>query len=145
MFCLPSSCLVFPVLLVSLDCPFLIAPSVFSDIHGYNTVPIGYYIDKYLKVNWQTAQQRTEEIQMIPAKKKIDNWHTERISGLYIRLSRLSEQCIKRWVWKCQGVIRICKAKKDKHYYDQTKKNERTNNNLQSITYKTKDRVTDLH
>jgi hypothetical protein len=31
LFCFPSSC--FPMLLISLDCPFLIAPSVFSNVY----------------------------------------------------------------------------------------------------------------
>ena len=41
-----------------------------------------------------------------------------------------------------KGVIRIRKSKKDKQHNGQKKKDKRTNNNLQSITHNTKDRVT---
>ena len=44
-----------------------------------------------------------------------------------------------------KGVIRICKPKKDRQHNDQKKKDKRTNNDLQSITHKTKDRVTQNH
>jgi len=40
------------------------------------------------------------------------------------------------------GVIKICNSKKDRHHNDQTKKDKRTNNNLQNITHKSKDRIT---
>jgi len=40
------------------------------------------------------------------------------------------------------GVIRIRKFKKDRKHNGQKKKEKRTNNDLQHITYKTKDRVT---
>ena len=40
-----------------------------------------------------------------------------------------------------KGVIRICKSK-DKQDDGQKKKDKRTNNDLQNITHKTKDRVT---
>ena len=39
--CLPSFCVLFPMLHMSLDCPFLITPSVFSNV----------YVDCYNKVN----------------------------------------------------------------------------------------------
>jgi len=39
-------------------------------------------------------------------------------------------------------VIKIRKSKKDRQHNDQKKNDERTNNNLQNITHKTKDRVT---
>jgi hypothetical protein len=38
-------------------------------------------------------------------------------------------------------VIRIRKSKKDRQRYGQKKKDKRTNNDLQNITHKTKDRV----
>ena len=38
--------------------------------------------------------------------------------------------------------IRIRKSKKDRHHNVQKKKNKKTNNDLQSITYKTKDPAT---
>ena len=41
-----------------------------------------------------------------------------------------------------KGVIRFRKSKKDRQHNDQTKKNKTTNNDLQNITHKTKDRVT---
>jgi len=41
-----------------------------------------------------------------------------------------------------KGVIRICKSKKDRQHNGQKKKDKRTNNDLQNITHKTKDRVT---
>jgi len=41
-----------------------------------------------------------------------------------------------------KGVIRIRKLKKDRQHNDQKKKDKRTNNDLQNITNKTKDRVT---
>jgi hypothetical protein len=40
-----------------------------------------------------------------------------------------------------KGIIRICKSK-DRQHNGQKKKDERTNNDLQNITQKTKDRVT---
>ena len=40
-----------------------------------------------------------------------------------------------------KGVIRIRKSKKDRQHNDQEKKNKRTNNDLQNITYKTLDMV----
>ena len=40
------------------------------------------------------------------------------------------------------GLFRIRKSKKDRHYNGQKKKDKRTNGDLQSNTYKTKDRVT---
>jgi hypothetical protein len=40
-----------------------------------------------------------------------------------------------------KGVIRIRKLK-DRQHNDQKKKDKRTNNDLQNITHKTKDRVT---
>ena len=39
-------------------------------------------------------------------------------------------------------VIRVRKSKKERHYNGQKKKDKRTNNDLQNITHKTKDRVT---
>ena len=41
-----------------------------------------------------------------------------------------------------KGVIRIRKSKKDRQHNGQKKKAKRTNNDLQSITHNTKDRVT---
>ena len=41
-----------------------------------------------------------------------------------------------------RGVIRIRKWKKDRRHNCQKKKDKRTNNDLQNITHKTKDRVT---
>jgi len=41
-----------------------------------------------------------------------------------------------------KGIIRIRKSKKDRQHNGQNKKEIRTNNDLQSITHKTKDRVT---
>ena len=41
-----------------------------------------------------------------------------------------------------KGVIRIHKSKKGRQHNDQKKKAKGTNNNLQNITHKTKDRVT---
>ena len=41
-----------------------------------------------------------------------------------------------------KGVIRICKSKKDRQHNVQKKKDKGTNNDLQHITHKTKDRVT---
>ena len=41
-----------------------------------------------------------------------------------------------------KGVIRIRKSKKDRQHNGQNKKDKRTNNDLQSITHNTKDRVT---
>jgi hypothetical protein len=41
-----------------------------------------------------------------------------------------------------KGVIRYCKSKKDIQYNGQKKKVKRTNNDLQNITQKTKDRAT---
>jgi hypothetical protein len=38
--------------------------------------------------------------------------------------------------------IRIYKSKKDRQHYGQKKKDKGRNNDLQNITYKTKDRVT---
>ena len=38
-------------------------------------------------------------------------------------------------------VIRIRKSKKDRQRYGQKKKDKKTNNDLQNITHKTKDRV----
>ena len=38
-------------------------------------------------------------------------------------------------------VIRIRKSKKDRQHNGQKKKDKRTNNDLQNITHKTKDRV----
>ena len=40
-----------------------------------------------------------------------------------------------------KGVIRIRKSKKDRQHNGQKKKNKRTNNDLQNITQKTKDRA----
>jgi len=37
-FCVFVLCLVYPMLPVSLDCPFLIAPSVFSNVYLFQTV-----------------------------------------------------------------------------------------------------------
>ena len=39
-------------------------------------------------------------------------------------------------------VIRICKLKKDRQHNGQKIKDKRTNNDLQNITHRTKDRVT---
>ena len=52
-----------------------------------------------------------------------------------------------RWfLWEefegTKGVIIIRKSKKDRQHNDQTKKDKRINNDLQTITQKTKDRVT---
>ena len=41
-----------------------------------------------------------------------------------------------------KGVIKIRKSKKDRQHNSQKKKDKRTNNDLQNITHKTKDRVT---
>ena len=41
-----------------------------------------------------------------------------------------------------KGVIKIRKSKKDRQHNGQKKKDKRTNNDLQNITHKTKDRVT---
>ena len=41
-----------------------------------------------------------------------------------------------------KGVIRIRKSKKGRQHNDQKKKDKRTNNDLQNIAHKTKDRVT---
>jgi 4-diphosphocytidyl-2C-methyl-D-erythritol kinase len=41
-----------------------------------------------------------------------------------------------------KGVIRIHKSKKDRKHNGQKKKDKSTNNDLQNITHKTKDRVT---
>ena len=41
-----------------------------------------------------------------------------------------------------KGVIRIRKSRKNRQHNGQTKKNQRTNNDLQNITHKTHDRVT---
>ena len=41
-----------------------------------------------------------------------------------------------------KDVIRSRKSKKDRQHNDQTKKDNRTNNDLQNITHKTKDPVT---
>jgi hypothetical protein len=38
-----------------------------------------------------------------------------------------------------KGVIRIRKSKKDRQHNDQKKKDKRTNDDLQNITYQTKD------
>ena len=44
-----------------------------------------------------------------------------------------------------KGVIGIRKSKKDRQHRGQKKKVKRTNNDLQNITLKTKDRVTPTH
>jgi hypothetical protein len=44
-----------------------------------------------------------------------------------------------------KGVIGIRKSKKDRQHRGQKKKDKRTNNDLQNITLKTKDRVTPTH
>ena len=41
-----------------------------------------------------------------------------------------------------KGIIIIRKSKKDRQHNGRKKKDKRTNNDLQNITYKTKDRVT---
>ena len=41
-----------------------------------------------------------------------------------------------------KGVIRVRKSKKDGQHNRQKKKDKRTNNDIQNITHKTKDRVT---
>jgi hypothetical protein len=41
-----------------------------------------------------------------------------------------------------KGVIRVRKSKKDRQHIRQKKKDKRTNNDIQNITHKTKDRVT---
>jgi hypothetical protein len=41
-----------------------------------------------------------------------------------------------------KGVIRVRKSKKDGQHIRQKKKDKRTNNDIQNITHKTKDRVT---
>jgi hypothetical protein len=41
-----------------------------------------------------------------------------------------------------KGVIRILKSMKNRQHNGQKKKHKRTNNDLQNITHKTKDRVT---
>jgi hypothetical protein len=46
---------------------------------------------------------------------------------------------IKEVLEDTKGVIRICESKKDKQHNDQTKKDNMTNNDLQSITHKTED------
>ena len=43
---------------------------------------------------------------------------------------------------KPKGAIRRRKSKKDTHYNGQKKKDERSNNDIQNITHKTKDRAT---
>ena len=43
-----------------------------------------------------------------------------------------------------KGVIRIQKSKKDSQHNGQKKNDKRPNNDLQTITYKTKDRVTGI-
>jgi RsiW-degrading membrane proteinase PrsW (M82 family) len=47
-----------------------------------------------------------------------------------------------RRVWRYQRVIRIRKWKNDRQHNGQKKKDKRKNNDLQSITHKTKERVT---
>jgi hypothetical protein len=41
-----------------------------------------------------------------------------------------------------KGVIKNCKSKKDRQHNGRKKTDKRTNNDLQNITHKTKDRVT---
>jgi hypothetical protein len=43
------------------------------------------------------------------------------------------------------GVIKIFTSKKDRQHNDQQKKDKRTNNDLQNITHKTKDRVNSFY
>jgi hypothetical protein len=40
-----------------------------------------------------------------------------------------------------KGVMRICKSKKDRQHNCQQKKDKRTNNDIQNITQRTKDRA----
>jgi hypothetical protein len=40
-----------------------------------------------------------------------------------------------------KGVIRICKSRKNRQHNGQNKKNKKTNNDLQNITQKTKDKT----
>jgi hypothetical protein len=54
----------------------------------------------------------------------------------------LKYRLIFRRVWRYKGVIRISKSKKDREHNGQKKKDKRTNNDLQNIAHKTKDRVT---
>ena len=63
------------------------------------------------------------------------------ISTESVILSVNFKQVIRR-VWRYQGIIRMRKSKKYRQHTVQMKKSNRTNNNLQNITQKTKDRVT---
>ena len=50
LFCFSSSCLVYPMLPVSLDCPFLIAPSVFLNVylHKHSIIAPSVFSNVYL-------------------------------------------------------------------------------------------------
>jgi len=54
-----------------------------------------------------------------------------------IKLAIIQEEFI-----DTKGVIKIRKSNKDRQHNGQKKKDKRTNNDLQNITHKTKDRVT---
>ena len=54
----------------------------------------------------------------------------------------IEEALTTQWPKDTKGVIRICKSKKDRQHNGHKKKNKRTNDDLQNITHKTKDRVT---
>jgi hypothetical protein len=68
-------------------------------------------------------------------------WIPKRVKVLLIMLELLIITALEEFE-DTKGVIRICKSKRDIQRDGQKKKNKRTNNDLQNITYKTKYRVT---
>ena len=59
-------------------------------------------------------------------------------------LIMISTRLYKRNVEDTKGVIRRRKSKEDRQYNGQRKRDKRTNNDLQNITQKTKDRATGI-
>jgi len=51
-------------------------------------------------------------------------------------------RCIQEEFEDIKGVFRIRKSKQNRQHNGQKKKDKRTNNDLQNITHKTKDRIT---
>jgi hypothetical protein len=69
-------------------------------------------------------------------------WHLKIVIDRLNAITCWSSFTVGRRGWTDQEVIRIRKSKKDRQQNGQKKKDKKTNNDLQNITHKTKDRVT---
>ena len=142
-------CLVYSILRVSLGCPFLIAPSVFSKVYLKRTLHENIIHKETYKIQFRENREMTIRTIISPWNTKYYIYRTVREIRIWIKPTPV--KYLIPFIYSNAGnyhqhrhqreVIRIRKSKKNRQHNGQKKKDKRTNN-LQNITHKTKDRVT---